>query len=524
MTRIRSTLFKKIFKVLLLILFSGGVGFFIFLLDAGLKTKNVVYAGQKLFSSILNNQPENYDFFYQSWQRNFSSLKQKVFQTDRLTGGYLNQKYSIKKYFEIGGKINLLLPEITGKGSEKTYFVLLQNNMELRPSGGFMGSYAKLKFKDGGLNDIFIQDIYVPDGQIIGHVDPPKPIYDAFRHGFWKLRDANWDPDFPTAAKVIDWFFQKGNEEKTDGIIAVNLITVKKILKVIGPLFLIDYNQIVDSETLYQIVQSHSEIEFFPGSTQKKDILSAVGKAFFEKIKNLKPKEILKILQIIYQDLEERQILFAFFDDYLAKTFQKFGWDGSMKKLEPSTEVLINDYFYLVEANLGANKANCCIERKVEHEVNFSKRGMVEEKVKINFKNTGKYKEGIPPFFWGGTYNNYLRLYFPDAAKVGKVFIEEKEVKPSEILTERKENLELQGIGFFVQVPAQSQKTVEINYEIPRQNLSQTEKLVYKLTIQKQPGIESFPYFLVLKTSKEAKKVDNKIRKDERISVILGSQ
>jgi len=511
--------FGKLTKKFVLFVF---LFFSFFLLETGIRFKEAIISGKKLFYDVVDNQPKNFEKNYSLWTKNLLLFKKRILGIDKFTKNYLDKKYQLKKHLDLIEKVTLVLPDIFAKDGEKIYYVLLQNNMELRPSGGFMGSYAKMKFKDGGLNDVFVQDIYVPDGQIIGHVDPPLPIQEAFKQGWWKLRDANWDPDFPTAAKIIDWFFQKGNEEKADGIIAINLTTVKKVLKVIGPLFLVDYNQTVDSESFYQIIQSHSEIGFFPGSTQKKDILTAVDRAFFEKIKNLKQKETLKILQIAYQDLEERQILVSFFDNYLAKTFQKFGWDGSMKKLEPSTEALINDYFYLVEANLGANKANCCIERKISHEVDFSQFGLIKEKVKINFKNTGKYKEGIPPFFWGGTYNNYLRFYFPDVAKVGKVFIESEEVKPAKILAERKEDLGLQGIGFFVQVPAQSQKTVEINYEIPRQNFSQIEKLVYKLTIQKQPGIDFFPYYFKSTKNNWYYEFKENIRKDKEIIFEVG--
>ncbi len=88
-----------------------------------------------------------------------------------------------------------------------------------------MGSYAKLIFLNGGLKDFIVQDIYVPDGQILGHVDPSWPIQTAFKHGFWKLRDSNWDPDFPTASKQIQWFFEKGGEKPVDGLIAINLST-----------------------------------------------------------------------------------------------------------------------------------------------------------------------------------------------------------------------------------------------------------------------------------------------------------
>ncbi len=441
---------------------------------------------------------------------------------DQASGSYFDKIYEVKKYLDLAGEITKLLPEITAKEGTRTYSVLLQNDRELRPSGGFMGSYAKLKFKNGGLAEVIFQDIYVPDGQIAGYVEPPWPVQEAFKQGWWKLRDSNWDPDFPKAAKVIDWLFQKGNEEKASGLIAVNFSLVQKLLKILGPFYLPDYNQTVDENNLYQIAQSYSETDFFPGSTQKKDVISGLGKAMLARLKDLRTKEILKIIPLLYQNLEERQILLAFENRSLAAFFQKTGWDGSMKSLGSSTESTINDYLYLVETNLGANKANCCLERKVTQEVDLSDTNILKEKVTIGFKNTGKYQEGRPPFFWGGTYVNFLRIYFPLAASLMKVSVGGQPVSQKQMLFEKKEEQGLRGVGFFVRIPTQTEKTVEITYEVPV--LSPGNQVNYHLILQKQPGIESFPYSLLVKAQNNYQKIDKDIRRDEEISINLTGQ
>src|SRR3989338_4365332 len=57
----------------------------------------------------------------------------------------------------------------TGK---KTYLVLFQNNLEIRPTGGFIGSYGLLTIEDGHVSDFRIFDVYQADGQLKGHVEP----------------------------------------------------------------------------------------------------------------------------------------------------------------------------------------------------------------------------------------------------------------------------------------------------------------------------------------------------------------
>lgn len=486
--------------------------------------KGVASAGEKLAFSIINNQPESFRPNYDFWQKNFKRLRKRIFEFDSLTRGFLNQKYQVRKYLEIGDKFSLFLPELVAEKGQKTYFILLQNNRELRPTGGFLGSYAKLKFKKGGLAEVLIQDIYVPDGQISGHVEPPWPIQEAFKQGFWKLRDANWDPDFPQASKTIDWFFQKGNEERSDGIIAVNLLTVQKILKVFGSFYLVDYRQNVDAENLYQMVQYHAQTDFFPGSTQKKDILSALGRALLEKFKQVSRKDILELLPILYQDLEGKQILIFFNESHLAAVFDKLGWNGAMRRLEPSTENFFNDYLLLVEANLGVNKANCCVERRVRQEVFLSDDGRVKEKLKIDYQNSSQSEQAEPSESFGGSYYNFLRVYLPIGSKLISVRVGDEQISKEKILLEKKENLGLQGVGFFVNVPPVSARSVEVNYESPFSVPRPGGKFIYHLTIQKQSGIESYPYSLMITTNNDNEggyQIEKGIFKDEKIIVPL---
>ena len=62
---------------------------------------------------------------------------------------------------------------------------------------------------------------------------------------------------------------------------------------------------------------------------------------------------------------------------------------------------------------------------------------------------------------------------------------------------EEKKDLNLQGVGFFVEVPAKSEKEVTVVYKMPVDFLL-GKKTDYILTVQKQPGIEQFPYKLTI--------------------------
>jgi len=367
----------------------------------------------------------------------------------RFKGGY--------KYFSwCAGGVPLInnLPEILNKD----YIVLLQNNTELRATGGFMGSYARLRFRNGTLQGTKIEDIYEPDGQLYGYVQPPAPLDRAFDHGSWKLRDSNWDPDFTVAAPQIAWFFQKGGEP-VDGIVAVNLITVQKILNTLN----------IPNKNLINLAQTSAEIH-----KDKRGFLSTTAGEILSNLKILKPSKLLKLLRVVYDDLRNNQILLWAKDPEVQKVITQKYWDGSLGEYS-------NDYLYIVESNLGANKANCCVSRMITHEIQNNDEHLIE-KLTINFKNDNEFTNPKPPVFWGGDYINYLRVIIPVSAEI-------KNPEMYDIETRNKFKI----VGLLVKTPAQQNSTVVLEYKITCLSCDK-----YHVLIKRQPGIESFVYKLIV--------------------------
>lgn len=361
---------------------------------------------------------------------------------------YLNKSFGKNWYYKIS--------EVS---DTKNYIVLLQNNNELRPSGGFMGSYAKLKFIGWNLVDMRIMDIYTPDGQLPGHVEPPVPIQKAFQNGEWRLRDSNWDPDFTVAAPQIAWFFEQGEEEKINGIIALNFDFIRDWMDILGSIKTADYPETINAQNLYELAQKHAELDFFPGSSQKRDFLGSVGRVILKESQRTNVFQKLRFINLIYKNLQEKQI-FLWFKD------KKNPFNGSLGSP-------LGDYFYLVESNLGANKANCCVTRKIVQEINNN-----DEKITIYFKNDSQFENPKPPVFWGGNYIGYHRIIIPSEAEV-------KNPEKYDIETRGK----LKILGFWLTVPAKKPTSIEINY-----SFINPKKIIQ---VKRQPGIKSFDYKLI---------------------------
>ena len=374
-------------------------------------------------------------------------------------------------------------PDVIGLGGRRKYAVLFQNNMELRATGGFIGSFAVLSFENGKLYDMPIFDVYDADGQLKGHVEPPRPIKDILGEANWYLRDSNFDPDFPTSARRAEWFIKKSLNQDLDGTIAINVNTLVSLLDATGPLAVPDYNETITGSNLYERAQFHAEVNFFPGSTQKKEFLSTVANTLFARLPSLESGEGIKLVSALADSIQAKNTLISFTSGPTEHVFQTLGWNGALNDFPCPTEGNCHkDYAMVVDSNFGVNKANYFIKRNIEEVITFDKDLKVDHLMKIQYQNTSTSSA------WpAGIYKNYSRLYLPIGTTIGSVKVGERVLSSKEYsITEEHDKFML---AYLVSVPINSNLTVEVGYSTPQ--LAQEKSLLYTWYWQKQPGTSS---------------------------------
>ncbi len=430
----------------------------------GMRVSRSVFIAQGTTGSAING--------LQWWWKPASLLIQKLPASS--TGFLADQINSLKALDEVIVHLQTLL----GSQSSRHYAVLFQNNMELRPTGGFLGSYAEIWMNQGKMSDIKIQDIYVPDGQIKGYVKEPEPIKKYLfneEHPGWRLRDSNWSPDFPEAVKAINWFFKEGEIATMDGMIAINLYPITDILRVTGPIILPDYENLeITADTFYQEAQRHAEENFFPGSTQKSNFLSSVGKQLLFTITS-HPDVIPRLIPVIMSHLQQKHIS-VFIPDALENGWQQLGWDGRLREF-------VSDYLMVVEANVGMSKANCCVDRTLTDDIRVDS-AAIGHHISLQYVNHNPVTPQ-PPISWGGGYKNYLRFIIPSTASVSAVMVNNLSIPTDDI----DEELigDKKSVGFLVLTEGGQQSQVQLWYTLPFKQQS------YSLLFQKQSGISGWP-------------------------------
>jgi len=75
--------------------------------------------------------------------------------------------------------------------------------------------------------------------------------------GIWIFRDANWSPDFPTAARAMQSLYETDQGVATDGVIALDDVAVGRLLDALGGVELPDYQMRVTSENFLALVKQY---------------------------------------------------------------------------------------------------------------------------------------------------------------------------------------------------------------------------------------------------------------------------
>jgi len=393
----------------------------------------------------------------------------------------------LKKQLSLGREVIKIAPEMLGlDGRKREYMVLFQNESEIRPTGGFIGNYGLISFQKGKLIGFEVKDIYEADGQLKGHVEPPWEIKTYLGEANWYMRDANWNPDFVKTSADIQWFLEKTTQKKVDGVIGIDLAVVRSMLKVTGPVKVTDFKETIDENNLYEQAEFYAETKFFPGSGQKASFLGTLGKQLFEEIKLLNTEKKMKLYQGLMEMLESNEMQMAINNTETAKVINELGWDGKIYNGKCVGEGCITDYWYVVEANVGVNKANYFLRKNIEEGVEFGGESL-NRVIKINYENTAKNTN------WpGGDYKNYLRIYLPKEVVLSQVSVADghdttiKKVYNSEEIRIREVDGKKE-VGFLVMVPVTKKRIVEIKYS-SKISLGDKKEFTYMKYIQKQPG------------------------------------
>ncbi len=404
-----------------------------------------------------------------------------------------------------------ILTSVVALDGKKSYLVMLQNNGELRPTGGFIGSFAQIDFEGGKLKKLDVNDIYAIDGQLNTHVEPPKEIKEDLGQKDWYLRDSNWEPDFATAARQAEWFYTKETGQKVDGVIALDISAIENLLRVVGELDLKDYDEIVTADNLFENSVTHAEQGFFPGSQAKKNFLTALSQQLFNKLFFLPKQNWPGIVQSLGKSFQEKHLMVYLSDPKLFSYAVSQSWAGTIPRAADDLPGEFTDFLAVVEANMGANKANYYLERGFDLETTIGKEGEVTHRLKVNYTNRS------PSNAWpAGKYKNRFRIYLPFGAILTKAAWGESDITKDVTAFA---DYGRTAYSLLIELEPKASKTLILDYKLPRNLKFNPDKVLYRLDVIKQAGTLSDPleWRLVYPINYKITKQDNQLGPQEHV-------
>jgi len=377
-------------------------------------------------------------------------------------------------------------------GQEKVFLILFQNNLELRPGGGFIGSFGILKVRDGNVTDLSIHDTGNFDGRIPNTVLPPYPMKETLGISSWKFRDSNYSPDFSENARQAEIFYQMGQgQEKFDGVVAITANVLSSFLRVTGPVNLEGFpgtygadNAILDLE--YQVEQGYLKQNIDFG--ERKSVMNILGFEILHRIKGLSVVKKYELFKVVLDDLHRKDIQLAFKDELLQKQVVSSGWDGTIDGNWKG------DYLLMVDANLNSFKSDYFMKRSYSYTIDLSFPLAPKATLSVLYENTNKEKD-----WFAKDYQTFLRVYVPQESYLNKVTGASQDPVYGESFGKKY-------FGVLVHVPILTKKTVTFEYMLPKD----FKREWYDLKIQKQSGLNDVPVSVTVITE-NGKRIERNI-------------
>ena len=369
------------------------------------------------------------------------------------------------------------LPQIVGYPEQKNYLFLLQNNTELRPTGGFIGTYGVLKVKDGEIAEFHTDNIYNIDEPAKYTLDttPPWQIEKYLKVDTWFMRDANWSPDFPTSAeKALELYELEGGTEQFDGVIAVTPTLIESLLELTGEITV--WGITFNSDNVVDVLEYQVEQGYYRqgiSDADRKEVIGALADELMDRILSLPKERWVELWNVFEKDVSEKHILIYLENNDLQQLVLDQGWAGEIRDAN-------GDYFMFIDANLASLKTDPGIKRTIKYHLDQD-----TAKVDINYHN-----EGV--FNWKSTrYRTYARLCVPLGAELTEYSgaMENDKLhggQPGEVETIQEKGKTC--FGAFISIEPQERGTLSFTYKLPQNITNQINNGQYQLLVQKQAG------------------------------------
>jgi hypothetical protein len=249
-----------------------------------------------------------------------------------------------------------VLIEVLGGNGTRTYLIEQVNPAELRPGGGFIGTYSLITASQGTLSVIKSGDAYELADPRPGPGQPtfipqPTPLREVIPDTSWSFVDSNIFPDFPSNAKAAENFVVP-RVGKLDAVISIDYYTVAEMLSLTGPLAVPGIGTLTAANFVPSIISLD-----IAGSATHKAVLAAVAGPLMQRVAALPSDQWPALIGVLNTLASQRHLQAYFSDATVEAEIDRVGWSGTIRPTGAA------DFMMEVEANYWGNKTNYFLTR-----------------------------------------------------------------------------------------------------------------------------------------------------------------
>jgi hypothetical protein len=431
--------------------------------------------------------------------------------------GYYDRFDTLFPLLQSGFPIIKQLPALMGAAGRQNYLVLALNRDELRASGGFITGIGLAALEKGKLVDFTLGDSYTVDDYSKDYPPAPAPLEKFMLAPYWVTRDANWSPDFPTAATQTQKLYTLSTGISTRGVIAFNQLAVKRILEVIGPVKIDGYPDPISAASVENFMRQSWAPDPQTGVTpqwwaNRKKFMGDLGKIILSKLlSGADSKTGLGLAKVGMELIQSGQLLVYVDQPEIAALLTQAGLSGGL-------EAGRGDYLYLVDSNLGFNKVDSLITRELSYQVDLSRLQNPTARIIVKYQHT--VSENVPckhePTYGKGTYADmqtrcywdFWRIYLPvdnrltgsSVLPVSGNLLLNKSDWNGPVQQEPGEK-DLSVVSGMMVLPTHSQQETKLQIDLSPNFIKKDKdgNWVYSLRIPKQPGLAWLPVSIQIK-------------------------
>lgn len=381
---------------------------------------------------------------------------------------------------------------LLGDGKTHAYLILFQNNAELRPSGGFIGSYAIVEVKDGVITSLKVEDSYDLNGKT---VLSPEILKDEMPEMIFG--NSNYSPDFFFSGKKAAEVLKIEGGPEVDTVIAVNQSLLKNFLEITGPLQVGALKNKITADNYDAILTYIIEGKIW-GEEDPKHVLKVMVPEFKKAL--IKREHLPAIMSEIYKAIQQKMVMAYSKDVVVQSFFDTIGVSGRTIKIGEK-----EDYLSVINTHTSfdANKTDFLIDEEITHSTFVQEDGSLIDEVNISRTHTfgrehqAKWNEIWDSFGFDhtttpgfivdilGRGQNIVntRIYVPEGSQLLEIVGADKNA------VKVKYDNELDKTCFMTKFMVNPQNTVSltIKYKLPfKMDFSPLD--TYKFIVQKQPG------------------------------------